>query len=487
MADDIHDAAICAELQQEEQQVLEVDDHIIFEAFRLKVIRQAIYPECISSDISRGVHKFNIQVELGDQVTVVLCKDSGAIPQDQLCASANGFEPNTRSLTLSSLPPIFLEFVLPPTYPLHLPPQILSLHITRTWFLGQTQLRQKLLQMWQPGEGVLYNWVEWLRSAEFLKDMGHFSQVNKKGVVTILHPQPHLLSQFLSAHDAQAQQSLFSLNSYPCGVCLTSRKGSRCLKLSCGHVFCRDCLEDGWKLYIAEGDVGRVACLDPACVKDARQANEDEVRRVVTEDEVQRWKWLSAKRMFDQDPTVVHCPMDLCQAPVPKPTDLEEDGSGWERLRTCASCNYSFCSFCRRTWHGTLSECPIPQSEKFLDEYMQLPEGSSGRKMLEQRYGARNLARMVVRFQEEQANREWLRSSTMACPNCNIHVEKSAGCNHMTCGRCKTHFCYRCGMRLDGNKPYAHFSTAGLPCYQKLFDVETVEDEWQPMGLFEWV
>ena len=69
--------------------------------------------------------------------------------------------------------------------------------------------------------------------------------------------------------------------------------------LSCSHVFCRGCLEDFWKLCISEGDAGRVGCPDPHCVKEGREANEEEVRRVVTEQEVQRWKWLKKKREWE--------------------------------------------------------------------------------------------------------------------------------------------------------------------------------------------
>jgi hypothetical protein len=46
--------------------------------------------------------------------------------------------------------------------------------------------------------------------------------------------------------------------------------------------------------------VGRVGCLDPQCVKDGQEANEDEVRRIVTEEEVRRWKWLREKKAAER-------------------------------------------------------------------------------------------------------------------------------------------------------------------------------------------
>lgn len=291
------------------------------------------------------------------------------------------------------------------------------------------------------------------------------------------HPLPHLLAPRLTSYDNFQRSSQFSQHSYECSVCFNSRKGSRCLLLNCGHIFCRECLEDGWKLYISEGDVARVGCLDPACIKEGREADEEEVRRVVTEEEVRRWVWLRQKRVFERglwssytvyteyvaakrscvlDPQTVHCPMALCQAPVPKPVDVVDDGSGWERLRTCPACNYSFCSFCKRTWyvylvpnepitrrpsdifairHGSLTDCPIPLSEKVVAEYLSSHEGSAVRKNLDLRYGAKNLAKLVARWQEEKANRDYFEENSTSCPHCSVRVQKSHGCNHVRVGR----------------------------------------------------
>lgn len=168
-------------------------------------------------------------------------------------------------------------------------------------------------------------------------------------IYRIAHPVPQLLTPLLSSHDRSILSQQFSGNTYTCTVCLESHKGNRCLQLNCDHIFCRACLENFWKLCIQEGDVGRVGCPDPECVKAGREATEDEVARVATADEVLRWKWLRAKRTLERDPSVIHCPLSFCQAPVSKPKS-EDDESGWSRLRICQACGYSFCAFCRRTW-----------------------------------------------------------------------------------------------------------------------------------------
>ena len=63
-------------------------------------------------------------------------------------------------------------------------------------------------------------------------------------------------------------------------------------------------------------------------------------------------------------------------------------------------------------------------------EYLAAEEGSEDRSVIEQRYGKKNIVQLVLRYQEEVANKEWLDKSTMGCPGCSCHVEKTMGCNH---------------------------------------------------------
>lgn len=188
----------------------------------------------------------------------------------------------------------------------------------------------------------------------------------------IKHPTPALLAERLTSFDSKTRLERFSQTNYACGVCLSSIKGAKCISLACGHVFCRACLVDFWGLCISEGDVDRIGCPDPECVKQGVKAPEDDVRRVMSPEEVTRWKWLKEKKELEKgmkpvymrwmrcfganidlgvaDPTIIHCPMGFCQHPVKRPMQVE-NGSGWERLRTCTACGYSFCAYCRRTWY----------------------------------------------------------------------------------------------------------------------------------------
>ena len=73
------------------------------------------------------------------------------------------------TLNLSVLPPLLLHVILPPSYPLHSPPDIVSLRATHMWIPNTQVLQTALTEMWRIGEQVLYNWIEYIRSGEFLQ------------------------------------------------------------------------------------------------------------------------------------------------------------------------------------------------------------------------------------------------------------------------------------------------------------------------------
>ena len=45
---------------------------------------------------------------------------------------------------------------------------------------------------------------------------------------------------------------------------------------------------------------------------------------------------------------------------------------------------------------------------------------------------------------ENCATNKWLEMFTKQCPQCQWHIQKSEGCDHMTCRHCKHEFCWEC-------------------------------------------
>ena len=107
---------------------------------------------------SEGHIKLEIPVEFGMPRSVI-------IEEITLMEKASPRE----TLNLSVLPPLLLHVVLPPSYPLHSPPEIVSLRAMHMWIPNIEVLQTALIEMWRIGDQVLYNWVEYIRSGEFLQ------------------------------------------------------------------------------------------------------------------------------------------------------------------------------------------------------------------------------------------------------------------------------------------------------------------------------
>ncbi|KAH7104145.1 hypothetical protein BKA62DRAFT_693685 [Auriculariales sp. MPI-PUGE-AT-0066] len=433
--------ADCMELQKQEQEVLE-----------------AIWPNALTS-LADGEYRLEAPVDFGAPRTVRI---------EHVGAGA------LASATLSHLPSLLLVFKLPKDYPSQAAPTLESVICAHDW-LSATDLarvREEMLRLWT-GDGVLDVWLEWIRGGDMLR----FLMLDDGTDIVLRHPSPQILAPFLAFYDAKLTSDAFNSTAFLCGICDTSTKGARSVRLACGHVFCRACLHDYWSFSIREGSISAVGCADPACVKKHTEATQDEVRMVVETELVERWIRLVKKRQMERDPSLIHCPNTGCQQPVPRPmgSDQDDSDSGWNRFRQCSNCSYSFCAFCRRTWHGPLIACALENGAQIVLEYMALEEGSQQQKFMELKYGARNLRRLVVRYKEDMATQKYIESKVSSCPGCKVKIQKGQGCNHMTCVRCKVHFCYLCKANLDPSNPYSHFSTPNVGCYNRLFDREEVE------------
>lgn len=143
---------------------------------------QSIYPEYVSSQTLDGDIKLEIPVEFDNAKTVKISEESPWTPTSGLQERA----PNTLSISVSTLPPLLVHIVLPPSYPLHSPPDITSIRATNVWLAETTQLQSALVDMWEAGEPTLYNWVEYIRSGEFLCKLGILSSVDSDSITCVI-------------------------------------------------------------------------------------------------------------------------------------------------------------------------------------------------------------------------------------------------------------------------------------------------------------
>ncbi|KEI39815.1 uncharacterized protein L969DRAFT_86399 [Mixia osmundae IAM 14324] len=396
---------------------------------------------------------------------------------------------------LQFLSPLTLVIVLPAAYPDQCAPIISN--IDSPWSLGRDQsvwhdkLKHDLNELWQ-GDVCLDLFMDYTRDL-----------VMQPSQLEVWADDLNELHAILAAHDAKRRAAVFSGTSFACGICLEDRKGKGCVQLTgCSHVFCFECLAGYFRALIAQGIVRTVHCPDPACVRDRAKAQaarpsldailagaalpaeadlpgdltRSELVQLVGDSLHERYVWLVKKQQSESDPSTTYCPIESCQAAVPAdPNQLEI----YEKLRICPTCQFSFCVFCRRTWHGTSQTCLMSKSNAIVQQYLDGDDAVKAR--LELQYGARNMQRLVKLHEEQRANQEYLDATTTACPECSIPIEKSEGCSHMLCNRCRTHFCFRCGSKLSASDPYLHFQMPG-PCFHKLFDFQPSAAEEEAMA-----
>ena len=107
---------------------------------------------------------------------------------------------------------------------------------------------------------------------------------------------------------------------------------------------------------------------------------------------------------------------------------------------------------------------------------------------MEKQYGRNHLLHAFA----EMETARWLDGNCKKFPNCLANIERTSGCNKMSCYNCSVDFCWLCGEKVPETDPYSHFR-AGSTCAGMLFEGAVVdedapwegeEDEWH--GDDEW-
>ncbi|OAL37895.1 hypothetical protein AYO20_02728 [Fonsecaea nubica] len=393
---------------------------------------------------------------------------------------------------LSHLPPLSLRISLPEGYPATKPP-VVSVSVTPQWLPRPLlkRLRDDCHRLWEElgKDQVVYAYID------------HVQQEGERAFGLAGETDVQLSSDLKVAmldFDLKTKRELFEKGTFDCGICLEPKKGIQCHRLmSCGHVFCIACLQEFFKSCITEGDVDNVKCLDPSCGKDEpvqvgangrplkrrrqdRTLNPSELLQIPLEQAlVQRYVRLKRKKRLESDKNTIYCPRQWCQGAAkskkhPKPidpmNDIEEGSDSEEeempepapgqqnnnqrdpedvpvseRLAVCEDCDFAFCSVCQKGWHGELVRCS-PRRQKEINE-------------------------------EEAASEAYLKKYSTPCPTCSAPAQKTMGCNHMTCFRCKCHFCYLCQAWLLPDNPYSHYNDPKSKCYMRLWVMEEGDGE----------
>jgi len=193
----------------------------------------------------------------------------------------------------------------------------------------------------------------------------------------------------------------------PCQICTRSRRDLIAPTSRCQHesTICRECFSKTVRMHVRElGNIEKIPCPLPMCFESLSHAD---VRQKADRQTFLEYDVLLTRRVLQRMPNFVWCKGAGCGS-----GQLHEGGQA-EPVGKCDACGSRFCFSCAVPMH----------------------DGDTCK-------------RFQQRAVEERRSMDHLSQYTKLCPRCGRRIEKSGGCDHMTCrisaGGCGYEFCWRC-------------------------------------------
>lgn len=211
-----------------------------------------------------------------------------------------------------------------------------------------------------------------------------------------------------------------------CGICLETFCDSIVSRASCGHPYCGSC----WASYISKSiHNGGSGCLLLECPHPSCRAavGEDMVNSLVADHSAKEKYSRYLLRSYVEDSyrkrKIRWCPAPGCDCAI----DFVDFFGSCRAYDVHCRCSYALCWNCNEEAHRPV-DCDT-------------------------------VARWIAKNNDESQNTDWILVNTKPCPECKRPIEKSQGCNHMTCSPpCKHEFCWACLRRWSHKS--AHICTS---------------------------
>ncbi|KAM6324590.1 E3 ubiquitin-protein ligase RNF217 [Aegotheles albertisi] len=193
-----------------------------------------------------------------------------------------------------------------------------------------------------------------------------------------------------------------------CRVCLEEKpiKPLSC----CKKAVCEECLKQYLSSQVQLGQAD-IKCPITEC---SEHLDETTVLYNLPHDDIIKYKYFLELSRIDSStkpcPQCKHFTTFRRRGHIPIPAKLEN-----KYKIQCPSCQFVWCFKCHSPWHEGVNCKEYKKGDKLLRHWANEIE-----------HGQRNAQK---------------------CPKCKIHIQRTEGCDHMTCSQCNTNFCYRCGER----------------------------------------
>ncbi|PVH88823.1 hypothetical protein DL98DRAFT_362001, partial [Cadophora sp. DSE1049] len=172
----------------------------------------------------------------------------------------------------------------------------------------------------------------------------------------------------------------------------------------CDHepTVCDDCISQSVNTQVIDVAWDKIKC--PECPATLRHPD------------VKSWASEELFEKYDKQSTVSVLPANFMAYLSPDCSSGQiHDGGDEQPIMTCVACGFKACYLHKRPWH------PGQTCAKYDVEHQEI---------------------MKQEAKSETYIIEKLCAQT--CPSCGVRIQKSSGCDHMTCHRCNFEFCFAC-------------------------------------------
>jgi len=194
-----------------------------------------------------------------------------------------------------------------------------------------------------------------------------------------------------------------------CPACMDDKLKKDFMRLACGHIFCKECLKELLDFAIEKENPSKLECQDGGC-EDI--INYQDIVKIAENDDskLSLLGDITTRRYMRAQQGVKYCPTDGC-----KHSFINDKKSRETHL--CPRCQKFYCANCLDVPHEEHIPCRRAKEDRFTEQ--------------------------------------WILENGRRCPKCTTAIQKTRGCNHMTCiikdkdgrviGGCGHEFCYSCG------------------------------------------
>ncbi|KAL4446535.1 hypothetical protein ABPG74_005473 [Tetrahymena malaccensis] len=234
------------------------------------------------------------------------------------------------------------------------------------------------------------------------------NQQNDNSIIQINRKQDMFGSSLIISSNDTQQHIL------ECAICCQEFTVSKKRPLlNCDHQFCPECLKQYILNKINCCQVLHIICPQEGC---DQEYNEKQIGEILNDDyQKERYIKFKQRQQLQLDPDIRWCIRPGCNNAI--------KGQKNDPKLTCNECNMMICYFCTNQWH----------------------EGQTCEQAIDQEYN-----QMAKNFKVKY------------CPQCKTKIQKSDGCNHMTCTRCHYEFCWLCTKQYRSGH-YSSLNFRGCP------------------------